>query len=71
VRSQALNPLLQARRFDPEAAYVSLWLSELRALPQHLRHTPFILSHLQLNALNYPRLEHVPESWQPYLPDVA
>lgn len=71
VRSQTLNPLLQARRFDPEAAYVSLWLFELRALPQHLRHTPFILSHLQLDALNYPRLEHVPESWQPYLPQVA
>ncbi|GLK87417.1 DASH family cryptochrome [Pseudomonas turukhanskensis] len=71
VRSQTLNPLLQARRFDPEAAYVSLWLSELRALPVAMRHTPFVLSHLQLNALNYPRLEHVPESWQPYLPGAA
>jgi len=65
------NALRQARQYDPEAAYVSLWLPELRHVPQHLRHTPFLLSHLQLGALNYPRLEQIPEAWKPYLPSAA
>ncbi|HSC82128.1 MAG TPA: DASH family cryptochrome, partial [Pseudomonas sp.] len=65
------NALRQARQYDPDAAYVSLWLPELRSVPQELRHTPFLLSHLQLDALNYPRLQAIPENWKPYLPDVA
>ena len=40
-------------------------------MPPHLRHTPFLLSQLQLKALNYPRLEQIPETWQAYLPSVA
>ena len=60
-----------ARQYDPQADYVSLWLPELRSVPQHLRHTPFLLSGLQLDALRYPRLEQVPESWKPYLPVAA
>ena len=63
--------LRQARQYDPQADYVSLWLPELRSVPQHLRHTPFLLSGLQLDALRYPRLEQVPESWKPYLPVAA
>lgn len=70
-RNQVFNALRQAREYDPEAAYVSLWLPELRHVPQHLRHTPFLLSHLQLEALNYPRLEQIPETWRPYLPEAA
>ncbi len=70
-RSQAFNALRQARHYDPDATYVSLWLPELRALPQALRHTPFQLSRLQLDALDYPRLEHVPEDWKPYLTHAA
>ena len=65
------NALRQARQYDPDAAYVSLWLPELRNVPLHLRHTPFLLSQLQLKALNYPRLEQIPETWQAYLPSVA
>ncbi|WP_068828943.1 DASH family cryptochrome [Pseudomonas sp. BMS12] len=65
------NALRQARQYDPVGAYVSLWLPELRGVPQHLRHTPFLLSHLQLSAMGYPRLERVPEHWKPYLPDAA
>ena len=65
------NALRQARQYDPEAAYVSLWLPELRHVPQHLRHTPFLLSHWQLGELNYPRLEQIPEAWTPYLPSAA
>ena len=70
-RSRAFNALRQARQYDPDASYVSLWLPELRAVPQHLRHTPFLLSQLQLDALHYPLLEQIPEAWQPYLPRVA
>ena len=65
------NALRQARQYDPDAAYVSLWLPELRNVPPHLRHTPFLLSQLQLKALNYPRLEQIPDTWQPYLPSAA
>ena len=70
-RKRVFNALRQAREYDPDAAYVSLWLPELRHVPQHLRHTPFLLSHLQLDALNYPRLERIPETWRPYLPKAA
>ncbi|TRX74523.1 DASH family cryptochrome [Pseudomonas mangiferae] len=70
-RRQGFNALRQARRFDPDAAYVSLWLPELRALPAALRHSPFQLSALQLDAMGYPRLERIPEAWQPYLSEAA
>ncbi|MDX1367558.1 DASH family cryptochrome [Pseudomonas sp.] len=70
-RQRTFNALRQAREYDPDATYVSLWLPELRHLPQHLRHTPFLLSQLQLDALNYPRLEQIPETWRPYLPRAA
>ncbi len=65
------NALRQARQYDPDATYVSLWLPELRSVPQALRHTPFLLSHLQLDAMHYPRLQAIPENWKPYLPDAA
>jgi deoxyribodipyrimidine photo-lyase len=48
-----------------------LWLPELRHVPQHLRHTPFILSTQQLEALDYPRIGMVPAAWKPYLPKAA
>ncbi len=70
-RSQAFNALRQARQYDPQAHYISLWLPELQHVPQHLRHTPFLLSQLQLQALNYPRLEQIPVDWTPYLHSVA
>ena len=68
---QQANMLRLARRYDPDAAYVSLWLPELQNLPAHLRHTPFLLSPLQLDAMGYPRLEQIPEDWKPYLPSAA
>lgn len=70
-RNRVFNVLRQAREYDPDATYVSLWLPELRGVPQHLRHTPFLLSHLQLDALNYPRLEQIPDTWHSYMPHVA
>ncbi|MEK1905846.1 MAG: DASH family cryptochrome [Pseudomonas sp.] len=70
-QKELFNALRQARQYDPDGAYVSLWLPELRGVPEHLRHTPFLLSHLQLDAMGYPRLDTIPESWKPYLPSAA
>jgi deoxyribodipyrimidine photo-lyase len=35
------NPTVQARRFDPEGAYVRRWVPELRDLPTGLIHEPW------------------------------
>lgn len=68
---RVFNVLRQAREYDPQADYVSLWLPELRDVPQALRHTPFLLSGGHLHRLGYPQLESIPESWGPYLNHVA
>jgi deoxyribodipyrimidine photo-lyase len=39
--AQALSPLRQARRFDPEGAYVHRYLPELEALPGARAHEPW------------------------------
>lgn len=69
--TRAFNVLRQAREYDPQASYVSLWLPELRDVPQALRHTPFLLSGGHLRNLGYPQLASIPESWGPYLNHVA
>ncbi|MGO1541650.1 MAG: cryptochrome/photolyase family protein [Luteimonas sp.] len=38
---RVFNPVLQARRFDPEGAYIARWVPELRPLPPALRHAPW------------------------------
>lgn len=38
---RVFNPVLQARRFDPEGEYIARWVPELRALPPSLRHAPW------------------------------
>jgi deoxyribodipyrimidine photo-lyase len=70
-RARAFNALRQARQYDPDAAYVSLWLPELRGLPVEQRHTPFMLSEPQFAGLGYPRLDPIPENWKPYIPSAA
>ena len=70
-QQRVFNALRQARQYDPEAHYVSLWLPELRNLPPALRHTPFLLADGQLRSLGYPQLTLIPESWKPYLNHVA
>ncbi|WAJ37675.1 DASH family cryptochrome [Pseudomonas sp. GOM7] len=65
---RVFNVLRQARQYDPDASYVSLWMPELHTVAAHLRHTPFLLPPLQLEAMRYPRLQQLPESWRPYLP---
>ncbi|MGB4074014.1 DASH family cryptochrome [Pseudomonas sp.] len=69
--SQVFNALRQAREYDPDASYVSLWLPELRDVPQALRHTPFLLAGGHLRSLGYPQLKSIPENWKPYLHNVA
>lgn len=70
-QNRVFNVLRQAREYDPQAEYVSLWLPELRQVPEALRHTPFLLAGGHLRSLDYPRLEKVPESWKPYFNHVA
>lgn len=69
LRENPFNALRMARRFDPDAFYVSLWLPELQRVPQALRHTPFL--HQQGDGSSYPLLASIPPSWQPYMPTVA
>ena len=64
-RAETFNPLRMARELDPQAEYVSFWLPELRALPPHLRHTPFLQ---QQASQGYPLVGEVHPSWLPYLP---
>ena len=70
-QNRVFNALRQARMYDPDAQYVSLWLPELRDVPQALRHTPFLLAGGHLRNLGYPQLGNIPESWKPYLYAVA
>jgi deoxyribodipyrimidine photo-lyase len=70
-QNRVFNALRQAREYDPQAAYVSLWLPELRQVPEALRHTPFLMAVGHLRSLGYPRLEQIPESWKPYFNHVA
>lgn len=66
-QNRVFNALRQARAYDPDAQYVSLWLPELRDVPQALRHTPFLLASGHLRSLGYPKLSKIPDSWKPYL----
>ena len=38
---RVFNPVLQARKFDPQAEYIARWVPELRALPAKARHAPW------------------------------
>ncbi len=67
-QNRVFNVLRQARQYDPDARYVSLWMPELQTLATHLRHTPFLLPAGQLETMRYPRLKQIPETWRPYLP---
>ncbi|WP_371496887.1 DNA photolyase family protein [Kitasatospora sp. NBC_00374] len=41
--NRVLNPLTQARRFDPQGAYVRRWVPELAAVPGAAVHRPWLL----------------------------
>ncbi|MFI0815316.1 cryptochrome/photolyase family protein [Streptomyces sp. NPDC021098] len=52
--NRVLNPLAQARRFDPDGAYVRRWVPELAAVPGRRVHTPWALPAPERSALSYP-----------------
>jgi deoxyribodipyrimidine photo-lyase len=38
---RVFNPVLQARKFDPQGQYIGRWVPELRVLPTSARHAPW------------------------------
>ncbi|MGY4955882.1 cryptochrome/photolyase family protein [Streptomyces nigrescens] len=52
--NRVLNPLVQARRFDPEGAYVRRWVPELAGLAGPAVHQPWKLSGPERAAYDYP-----------------
>ena len=51
---RVLNPTRQARRFDPDGAYVKRHVPELRSLESPLIHEPWRLGKHDLERLGYP-----------------
>ncbi len=51
---RVLNPLVQARRFDPEGAYVRRWVPELADVEGKAVHEPWRLPEKRRGALDYP-----------------
>ncbi|WP_019884654.1 cryptochrome/photolyase family protein [Streptomyces purpureus] len=51
---RVLNPVLQARRYDPEGAYVHRWVPELAGVPAPAVHEPWKLTGPERAALDYP-----------------
>ncbi|MET7934334.1 deoxyribodipyrimidine photo-lyase [Streptomyces sp. NPDC005322] len=52
--NRVLNPLAQARRFDPDGAYVRRWVPELAEVPGARVHTPWRLPKTERARLDYP-----------------
>ncbi|MDJ0346791.1 deoxyribodipyrimidine photo-lyase [Streptomyces sp. H10-C2] len=52
--NRILNPMRQARRYDPDGAYVRRWVPELRDLDAPAIHQPWNLPGPQRAALRYP-----------------
>jgi len=52
--NRVLNPLRQARRFDPSGDYVRRYLPELSSLPGQAVHEPWTLAGKERRALSYP-----------------
>jgi deoxyribodipyrimidine photo-lyase len=53
--NRVLNPLAQARRYDPEGAYVRRWVPELRDVGGRAVHEPWRLDPADRDRLAYPR----------------
>ncbi|MFD8635327.1 cryptochrome/photolyase family protein [Streptomyces sp. NPDC059533] len=51
---RVLNPVLQAKRYDPYGAYVRRWVPELAELPGSSIHEPWKLKGLDRAAYDYP-----------------
>jgi deoxyribodipyrimidine photo-lyase len=52
--NRVLNPVTQAKRYDPDGAYVRRWVPELAALQGPAVHEPWKLRGLDRAALDYP-----------------
>lgn len=52
--NRVLNPLVQARRFDPRGDYVRRWVPELAGLPGAAVHRPWKLTGAERAAYDYP-----------------
>lgn len=52
--NRVLNPLVQARRFDPDGAYVRRWVPELAGVRGGAVHRPWRLPGAERGALDYP-----------------
>ena len=52
--NRVLNPLRQARRFDPQGEYVRRHVPELAAVPGKAVHEPWLLPGAERRALDYP-----------------
>ncbi|WP_225850228.1 deoxyribodipyrimidine photo-lyase [Streptomyces sp. HPF1205] len=52
--NRVLNPLVQARRFDPDGAYVRRWIPELRDVRGRAAHEPWRLPAADRARLDYP-----------------
>ncbi|WP_121717271.1 deoxyribodipyrimidine photo-lyase [Streptomyces sp. E5N91] len=51
---RVLNPLVQARRFDPDGVYVRRWVPELRSVEGRKVHEPWRLAAAERGELDYP-----------------
>ena len=56
--NRVFNPTRQARRFDPDGAYVRRWLPELEAVDGPDVHEPWRLGHLRPAAYASPIVDH-------------
>ncbi|MEU6540344.1 deoxyribodipyrimidine photo-lyase [Streptomyces sp. NPDC047000] len=52
--NRVLNPVTQAKRYDPDGAYVRRWVPELAGLPAPAVHEPWRLRGLDRAAVDYP-----------------
>ncbi|MGV9314489.1 cryptochrome/photolyase family protein [Streptomyces sp. NPDC003691] len=52
--NRILNPLTQARRFDPDGSYVRRWVPELASVPGRAVHDPSALPAAERDRLDYP-----------------
>lgn len=54
------NPILQGKKFDPDGAYISQWVPELRALPVRLRHEPWKITETESHQYGFVNGKHYP-----------